>query len=130
MTPPVARPEPSQAPLVAVAPDRWTLQGWRLAAAPDIAADGSMLSQPGDVAGLWRAATVPGTVLATLVDRGVYPDPYVALNNMAIPESLARQDYWYRTQFTVPPEAAGKRLSLVLNGVNYAAQVFVNGQDL
>lgn len=130
LTPPVARPEPSQAPLVAIAPDRWKLQGWRLAAAPDIAADGSMLSQPGDVAGLWRAATVPGTVLTTLVDRGVYPDPYVALNNMAIPESLARQDYWYRTQFTVPPEAAGKRLSLVLNGVNYAAQVFVNGQDL
>jgi hypothetical protein len=43
---------------------------------------------------------VPGTVLTTLVDRGVYPDPTIGLNNMAIPESLSRQDYWYRSEFT------------------------------
>ena len=50
----------------------------------------------------WYAATVPGTVLTTLIDRGVYPDYDYGLNNMAIPESLARQDYWYRTEFDAP----------------------------
>ena len=35
----------------------------------------------------WYAATVPGTVLTTLIDRGVYPDYDYGLNNMAIPET-------------------------------------------
>jgi hypothetical protein len=30
---------------------------------------------------------VPGTVLTTLVDRGVYPDPDYGLNNTAIPKA-------------------------------------------
>ena len=68
------------------------------------------LLRPGAAKGdAWRVATVPGTVLQTLVDRGVYPDPAYGLNNTVIPERLARQDYWYRTEFDVPAEAAGKR---------------------
>src|SRR6201999_4276144 len=90
------------------APGRWQVNGWRLAAAPDVKQGGDTVSQPGFDTGKWWAATVPGTVLTTLVDRGVYPDPYYGLNNMAIPEKLSRQDYWYRTGFAVPKEAAGK----------------------
>jgi len=47
-------------------------------------------------------ATVPGTVLTTMIDRGVYPDPDYGLNNLAIPESLNKQDYWYRVEFRAP----------------------------
>ena len=69
-------------------------------------------------------------MLTTLVDRGVYPDPDYALNNMAIPESLARQDYWYRTNSTRPPETAGRQLTLIFKGINYAAEVWLNGERL
>ncbi len=71
---------------------------------------------------------MPGTVLTTLVDRGVYPDPAVGLNNLSIPETLARQDYWYRTEFDTPAEAAGRQMWLTFNGVNYSAEVWVNGR--
>ena len=125
---PVAKPAPTRPVLEPVGDERWQLNGWRLAAAPDVAADGATVSRPGFDAGRWHAATVPGTVLTTLVDRGVYPDPYYGLNNMAIPESLARQDYWYRTSFDVPAEAANRRLTLVFGGVNYASEVWVNGR--
>jgi hypothetical protein len=54
----------------------------------------------------WLAATVPGTVLTTMIDRGIYPDPDYGLNNLAIPESLAHQDYWYRVEFKAPPSRA------------------------
>ena len=37
-----------------------------------------------------------------MVDDGIYPDPGYGLNNLAIPESLNKQDYWYRNPFTVP----------------------------
>ena len=127
---PVAKPVPDVPVLQPEGADRWRVNGWRLAAAPDVKADGAALSRPGYDAGKWYAATVPGTVLQTLVDRGVYPDPYYGLDNLSIPESLARQDYWYRTSFTVPPEAAGKKLTLVFNGINFASQVWVNGVEV
>jgi hypothetical protein len=129
-TAPVAKPFEARPALEAGDPGRWTINGWTLAAAPEVTADGATLSQPGSPAGTWRAATVPGTVLTTLVDRGVYPDPYYGLNNLEIPESLARQDYWYRTSFTAPAEAAGRRHTLVLNGVNYASEVWFNGEKV
>jgi beta-galactosidase/beta-glucuronidase len=127
---PVAKPLPARPALEALGDGRWQLHGWRLAAAPDVSADGAALSRPGFDAARWHVATVPGTVLTTLVDRGVYPDPYYGLNNMAIPESLARQDYWYRASFDVPTEAAGQRLTLIFGGVNYASEVWLNGRRL
>ncbi|MFL6337292.1 MAG: glycosyl hydrolase 2 galactose-binding domain-containing protein [Pyrinomonadaceae bacterium] len=130
LTEPVGKPVPARPALEALGDNRWQLNGWRLAAAPEVKADGAALSRTGFDARAWYVATVPGTVLTTLIDRGVYPDPYYGLNNMAIPESLARQDYWYRTSFNVPAEAAGKRLLLVFGGVNYAAEVWLNGRLL
>jgi len=129
-TPPVARPVAAAPALERRGDGRWQVNGWQLAAAPDVREGAAALSRPGRASGTWHAATVPGTVLTTLVDRGVYPDPYYGLNNLKIPESLARQDYWYRTSFTVPPEAAGKRLTLVFGGINYAAEIWANGSRL
>ncbi|KQN90338.1 glycosyl hydrolase [Sphingomonas sp. Leaf67] len=126
----VAKPVPSAPAMQVTAPGRWQINGWQLAAAPDVTGDGAALSRPGNPRGAWRAATVPGTVLQTLVDRGVYPDPYYGLNNLKIPEKLARQDYWYRTRFTVPAEAAGKKLTIVFGGINYAADIWANGVKL
>lgn len=125
---PRAVPVTPQPPLAPTAPGQWQVNGWKLIPAPDLVApDGAALSRPGVDTARWLAARVPGTVLATMVDRGIYPDPYYGLNNLAIPESLARQDYWYRASFTVPPEAAGKALALRFDGINYAAEVWING---
>ena len=50
--------------------------GWRLGEGPKVKAGGDTVSRAGfDVSGWWTA-TVPGTVLATLVNQGGYPDPY------------------------------------------------------
>jgi hypothetical protein len=124
---PRATPVPDKPALEATGAGRWAVNGWRLAAAPTVQADGATLSRPGADTRAWYAATVPGTVLTTLVDRGVYPDPAHGLNNLAIPESLAHQDYWYRTEFDLPAAVAGRRLELLLSGANYAAELWVNG---
>lgn len=110
--------------------DVWTVGSWRLREAPRLNDDGARISQPGYRDDDWYAATVPGTVLTTLIDRGVFPDPDHGLNNMVIPESLARQSYWYRTQFSPPPETAGKQLTLTFKGINYSANVWLNGEKL
>ncbi|MBY8828484.1 glycoside hydrolase family 2 [Hephaestia sp. CMS5P-6] len=127
---PIATPPPDLPVLQPDGADRWRINGWRLAAAPDVAGGGAAISRPGFDDHAWLAATVPGTVLQTLVARGKYPDPYYGLDNLEIPESLARQDYWYRARFTVPPAAAGKRLTLVFGGINYASEIWLNGAKL
>src|SRR6202050_1091822 len=56
--------------------DQWSLTGgWRMTPAPRVSADGAAISQSGYRAQEWWQATVPGTVLTTMIDRGVYPDP-------------------------------------------------------
>ena len=124
---PVATPPYSGPALVADGVNRWSLPKWRLM--PGLTGDGAALSRPGHDVRTWYAATVPGTVLTTLIDRGVYPDPEHGLNNMAIPESLARQDSWYRAEFTAPSPLPTHQL-LTFGGVNYAAEVWLNGTRL
>jgi beta-galactosidase/beta-glucuronidase len=127
---PVPKPEPKSEALHAVRPHEWVLGQWRLAEGPKVSADGATLSRIGFDAKSWYVATVPGTVLTTLIDRGVYPDPDYGLNNMAIPESLARQSYWYRTEFDAPSNLKGQRLTLTFKGINYAAEVWLNSKHI
>jgi hypothetical protein len=110
--------------------DYWTIDGWTLIAQPEIHETGAELSKPGAETKHWMPATVPGTVLTTMVDQGVYPDPDYGLNNLAIPESLNKQDYWYRTEFKAPEGTSGRRLTLTFEGINYRAEVWLNGSPL
>jgi hypothetical protein len=110
--------------------DHWTIDGWTLIAQPEIHETGAELSKPGAETKHWMPATVPGTVLTTMVDQGVYPDPDYGLNNLAIPESLNKQDYWYRTEFKAPEGTSGRRLTLTFEGINYIAEVWLNGSPL
>ncbi len=113
-----------------VSPDSsWVIAGpWKLKEAPKISAEPEILSKPGFDTSTWIPATVPGTVLTTLVDQGVYPDPYYGLNNLVIPESLCRQDYWYRVEFDSPKTF--RNISLIFQGINYRAEVWLNGTRL
>ncbi|HEV2454413.1 MAG TPA: glycoside hydrolase family 2 TIM barrel-domain containing protein [Verrucomicrobiae bacterium] len=104
--------------------------GWEMIEAPRLNADGASLSQPGVDTRDWYDATVPGTVLTTLVNEGVYPDPYFGLNNRLIPETLNKQDYWYRTEFDLPDKFSGRHLMLQFKGINYYAEVWFNGRYL
>jgi hypothetical protein len=111
--------------------NEWTISGrWKLRPAPEISESGGAISQHGFGTTGWWNATVPGTVLTTMINQGVYPDPDYGLNNLAIPESLNKQDYWYRSEFTAPADWKGQRLTLTFEGINYAAEVWVNGKRI
>jgi beta-galactosidase/beta-glucuronidase len=92
---------------------------------------------------------VPTTVLSALVRNGVYPDPYVGLNNMKIPDAsddfnrdydLAKfshlsdrrnpwaDPYWFWTQFCLPERYIGRVIWLNIEGINYRADIWLNGQ--
>jgi hypothetical protein len=77
----------------------------------------------------WYAATVPGTVLTTLVNNHVYPEPLYGENNRPeiIPDSLVHTSYWYRTVMRVPKAYKNHRVWLNFDGINYSSDVWVNG---
>jgi beta-mannosidase len=104
---------------------------WKLQEVSKVPSTGAMISEAGFLTKGWYTATVPGTVLTTLVNNKVYPEPLYGENNRPdkIPESLNRTSYWYRTIFTVPQSYSGKKVWLNFDGINYAAEVWVNGKN-
>lgn len=106
--------------------------GWQLQEVGKVPQSGEALSRSDFEPGGWYKATVPGTVLTTLVNEGVYPEPLYGENNRPdkIPDTLCRTSYWYRTTFTPPPSYSGKRVWLTFKGINYIAEVWVNGQQV
>jgi mannosylglycoprotein endo-beta-mannosidase len=106
-----------------------TIDGWQLQDSAKVAAEPAVISTAAFRPEGWYAATVPGTVLTTLVNNGVYPEPLYGENMRAIPESLNKTSYWYRTTFTVPAAYKGRHIWLHFGGINYSAQVWVNGRE-
>jgi hypothetical protein len=106
--------------------------GWQLQDAAKASETGAQISAAGFQPTGWYAATVPGTVLTTLVNNHVYPEPLYGENNRPeiIPESLARTSYWYRTTIKVPQSYAGRHIWLNFEGINYSAEVWVNGAQV
>jgi hypothetical protein len=104
--------------------------GWELVDATGRQLNGATLSQPGVDTHAWYDATVPGTVLGTLVEQGVYPDPLHGVNNLRIPDDLARRNWWYRVEFPTPDTKVGRLTELTFNGINYHAEVWLNGRRL
>lgn len=111
---------------------------WKMKKAGEIMAGAEIISQPGYTTNDWLPAIVPGTTLNSLVYNNVYPEPYYGMNNKLtsniIPDlAVAGRDfytYWFRTEFTVPANYKDKVVWLQLDGINYRAEVWVNGHLL
>jgi len=109
---------------------------WTMCQQQRVAANGAAISLPGFTMSDWQKAVVPGTVLNSLVNDGVYPEPYFGLNNAheknLIPDiSEAGRDfytYWFRTEFLLPKEFNDRQVWLQLDGINYRAEVWLNGK--
>ncbi|MFD5074293.1 discoidin domain-containing protein [Streptomyces sp. NPDC058371] len=107
--------------------------GWTLTMDDWAGGEGAQLSRPDVDTSRWLPATVPGTVLASLVDQGHLPDPVAGLNNLHIPEALSRHSWWYRRGFALPRglrTGAGRHVWLEFDGVNHTAEIWLNGQKV
>lgn len=108
---------------------------WKMRKAAEVQKGGEELSQPGFVSDTWMPAIVPGTVLNSLVFDKVYPEPYYGLNNKltnkVIPDiaqaGLSFYTYWFRTDFDLPAGYKNKNIWLQIDGINYRAEIWVNG---
>jgi exo-1,4-beta-D-glucosaminidase len=105
--------------------------GWNIQASNKITGNsGAQISVPGFSTMGWYPVSVPTTVFAGLVANMVYPDPYLGDNLSQAPASIADSSWWYRTEFTPTADFAGQAVFLALDGINYKANVWLNGQQI
>ena len=121
--------------------------GWRIQSSEKAGTDGARISSRSYQPTGWYRATVPSTVVGTLVDDKVYPDPFFGMNLRKLPgmtypiganfvhrpmddSSAFARPWWYRTTFIVAPGMRGRRLTLHFDGINYRANVWLNGKLL
>jgi exo-1,4-beta-D-glucosaminidase len=80
--------------------------------------------------GSWYEATVPGTVLGSLASAKVVEDPYFGINMQQLDPSQFKQPWWYRKSFDLTASELKKKVSLRFNGINYRADLYVNGNKV
>jgi len=121
--------------------------GWSLQTSAKVEAKGEVISTPSFAPKGWHAATIPSTVVAALVKDKSLPDPFPGMNLRSFPgvnypiganfsniamasDSPYAISWWYRKTFTVPASYKGKTIWLKFNGINYRANIFLNGKQI
>jgi exo-1,4-beta-D-glucosaminidase len=122
-------------------------EGWALQTSAKVDVKGEELSSTRFEPKGWRAVTVPTTVVAAMVKDKSYPDPTFGMNlrqfpgvaypigsnfsNQAMPpDSPFAVSWWYRKEFVLPASYKGKTLWLNFRGINYRANIWLNGKQI
>ena len=122
-------------------------EGWLLQTSAKVESKPEVISSPQFAAKGWMPVTVPTTVVAAQVKDKIFPDPYFGMNlrsfpgvnypiggnfsNIAMaPDSPYAVSWWYRKTFQVPPSYRGKTVWLKFNGINYRANIWLNGKQI
>ena len=122
-------------------------EGWAIQSSGKVAEKGEVISTPSFQPREWMRASVPTTVVAAQLKNKLLPDPFFGMNlrqypgvsypiggnfsNFAMPpDSPYAVSWWYRKEFTMPREYAGKTVWLNFRGINYRANLWLNGKQI
>ncbi len=103
---------------------------WRLQRASAVTATGEEISTASFNPEGWIVATVPGTVLSSYKNIGAVPNPNYADNQLNISESFFYSNFWYRDEFDMPADFKQDRVFLNFDGIDWKANVYLNGKKL
>jgi exo-1,4-beta-D-glucosaminidase len=118
--------------------------GWQIQSSCVAKATGEQISAAGFDGSAWHKSDLPATVVGALVTDKTYPDPYFGTNLKTLPgmnysdkSFFAIQDmpagspflcsWWFRSEFALPADLGQKNSWLHLLGINYRANLWVNG---
>ncbi|MDI6844669.1 MAG: glycoside hydrolase family 2 TIM barrel-domain containing protein [Candidatus Saccharicenans sp.] len=122
--------ELSRSRLLMMPETRLLLTDWFIQSSEKVNVDGSKLSKPGILTDRWYPAQVPSTVLGTLVENNIYGDVFFGKNLQNIKPEDFKPSWWYRTEFLLPAYPGKSRAFLELDGVNYRANIWLNGEKI
>ncbi|HNW56669.1 MAG TPA: glycoside hydrolase family 2 TIM barrel-domain containing protein [Bacteroidales bacterium] len=131
--------------------EKQQLRNWKMESSTQVPEREGVISSKSFNDTAWVNAIVPTTVLKALVNAGIYPDPHFDLNDLKIPDASDelskrldlnryshlknipnpfKDPYWFRTTFTIPQKNKGKTVWLNFDGINYRADVWLNGRQI
>ena len=120
--------------VAAKAQQRYELNtGWLCSNVREVKAEGTQISGVNFSLNNWLPATVPGTVLTTLLNNNKVPDPFYGMNNEKIPDIYKTGNehytYWFVKDFD--EKAVGnEQVWLQFRGINYKAEIYLNGKKV
>jgi len=103
---------------------------WYLQSSEKVKGTGEEISKAGFKIDAWYPAVVPSTVLGTLVENNVYRDIFMGTNLKDVPTAPFKVSWWYRKEFTVPMGPGLTRTRLEFDGINYRANIWLNGKKV
>jgi exo-1,4-beta-D-glucosaminidase len=121
--------------------------GWNVQSSAKVEGTGETISTASFSTRDWIAAEVPTTVVNAQLKKGLLPDPLFGMNLRQYPgvsypiganfsklpmppDSPYGVSWWYRKEFSLPREFAGKTVWLGFGGINYRANIFLNGKKI
>lgn len=120
---------------------------WLLQSSCKVSDQGGVISSVQYQPQHWYTVTVPSTVLAAQLAAGEFKDPYYGENlrtiagtnypigsnfsELAMPkDSPYACSWWYRREFRLPALSSGRTVWLHFDGINYRANIWLNGMKL
>ncbi len=106
-------------------------KNWYIASSKTIKFDGEKISSPNFKFNKknWYSTLVPSTVLSTLIKNGLYKNLYFNGNLDKVDRKIFSVPWWYRKEFILN-NIKGKNFGIIFNGINYKAELFINGKKI
>jgi exo-1,4-beta-D-glucosaminidase len=103
-------------------------ENWTMESAVTDPSSGAQISKPDFNPSAWYKVSVPTTVIAGLIANHVYNfDPFYGRNFEKLGDPRLDKPWWFRREFELPAAEDGKNVVLKLHGINYKADVWLNG---
>jgi len=101
---------------------------WRMQSSLTDSATGARVSRKDFPVKNWYKITVPSTIIAGLLANHEYNfDPFYAKNFEKLADKRLDTTWWFRKEFALPVSENNKNVILKLHGINYKANVWLNG---
>ncbi len=122
--------------------------GWQLQSSRVVGTDGATISTKFYRPEGWYNITVPSTVFSAQVATGKFKNVFFGTNLRYVPgmtypigfnnfnlipmrkDSPYAVSWWYRTELPLPARDAGKNVWLRFSGINYRANIWLNGHQI
>ncbi|MBN2214043.1 MAG: glycoside hydrolase family 2 [Bacteroidales bacterium] len=102
-------------------------RNWELFSSESVNADGKTISSSGFKVENGYEVEVPATVMAALVRNEVYKDIFFSDNLKYVSDKPFKIPWWYRKTFHIDSRTDSEYFTLVFEGLNYKANIWLNG---
>ncbi len=101
---------------------------WQVQQSAKIKFPGTTISASGFQTKQWFIGSVPSTVMGILTSNGLYKDILEGQNFTDLDSHQFTDSWWFRKDFDLPETKENEHITLCIDGINYYANVWLNGK--